>query len=124
MKSVKGIFLAGFLLVGVLALALAAALPSSAQAAACPTPITTGTVLTADCDGSIDITADGVTLDCAGYTITGAGAGSGILLDGRTGVTVKNCNVTGFSFGIVLQDSSGNTLSDNTTNVNVRLPYR
>jgi hypothetical protein len=73
--------------------------------------ITTDTTLTEDHDaGSVDVgiefAADDVTLDCAGYTVSGGGIGSGILIEGHTGVTVKNCLVTAFSSGIVIGGSS------------------
>jgi len=86
--------------------------------ATCPSPITTTTTLTADCTSSIEITADNVTLDCNQHTITGSGSSNGINLVSRSGVTVKNCNVTGFSVGIKLDASNGNTLTGNTANSN------
>jgi parallel beta-helix repeat protein len=63
------------------------------------------------------IAADGVTLDCAGHTVSGA-SGWGISLRDRTGVTVRNCRVTGFTDGIVLERSSGNTLDGNHARTN------
>jgi parallel beta-helix repeat protein len=75
--------------------------------------------------GSVEIEADDVTLDCAGHTISGPGTRAeddygfvGILLYGRTGVTVRNCRVSGFDYGILLtarlgSGSDGNRLIDN-----------
>ena len=63
--------------------------------------ITADTTLTADHNGQIRIEADGVTLDCAGYNVTGPGVGTlttGINLVGSTGVTVKNCHVSKLDF--------------------------
>jgi len=37
----------------------------------------------------ITIDADNIILDGAGYSITGSGSGSGVYLNGRSGVTVK-----------------------------------
>ena len=73
------------------------------------------------CSGSgLVIGASGITLDCAGSTITGTytNTGYGIDLEGYTGVTVENCNVRGFEFGFLLGGSSSNTLTGNTANNN------
>jgi len=93
--------------------------------------ITTDTTLTEDYFGQIIIEADGVTLDGDGHMIIGPSPGIyihdpnikwgvtiGILLEGRTGVTVKNCRVTGFATGFYLYDSDENTLQGNTANDN------
>lgn len=75
------------------------------------------TTLTADHNGSVFIGANNVTLDCAGHTITGSRRGSsvhGINVPGRTGVTVKNCVVTGFSAGFLISRSDANTFTNNT----------
>ena len=105
--------------------------------------ITTDTTLTEDYfNTTIVIGADGVTLDGDGHTIVGPGLDvdfigdpnmdtnkdpywmeelnmpAGILLEGRTGVTVKNCRVTDFVYGFFLNGSSGNTLQGNTANNN------
>ena len=87
--------------------------------------VTSDTILRDDHQGSVEVEADDVTLDCAGHTISGPGTRAedeygfvGILLDGRTGVTVKNCRVSGFDYGILLtarlgSGSDGNRLVDN-----------
>jgi parallel beta-helix repeat protein len=85
-------------------------------------PSGTTVVLTADvgpCLGredGLDIGANGIILDCAGYTISGSIAYStaGIALDRTANVTVKNCNVTGFVRDFFLSFSFNNTLSGNT----------
>ena len=76
--------------------------------------ITANTVLIQDHFGDIVIASDGITLDCAGFTVTGSGSGSGIRVEARTGTTVKNCVVTGFNTGFDLFLSDGNTFTDNT----------
>ncbi len=53
--------------------------------------VSTDTSLSETHHGDVVIAADGVTLDCNGHTISGGGLNMGILLDGRTRVTVKNC---------------------------------
>ena len=80
--------------------------------------INTNTTLTENHNGDIIIGVDGVTLDCAGYTVTGPGDGLGIFLDNRTGVTVKNCDVTNFSEGIAISGQGGNTLTGNIARLN------
>lgn len=65
--------------------------------------------------------ANGITLDCAGHTISGTGTNDtsvGIHLTGITSVTVKNCYVTEFWYGLVLNDSSNNTFSGNKADNN------
>ena len=63
----------------------------------------------------INITADDVELNCAGYTITGDNSyGDGIVLTGVTGVTVKNCNIINFSTGINFTIANNATILNNT----------
>jgi len=99
--------------------------------------ITTDTTLTEDHFGEIVIDADGVTLDGDGHMVIGPGPDIfiwdpnmedlswpiGILIEGRTGVTVKNCHVTGFGDGFFLNDSDGNTLKANTANDNAFIGF-
>ena len=93
-----------------------------AQPVACNTTITANTTLPANigpCSGNgIVVGTNGITLDCAGHTISGRSSqtGKGIYLDGRTNVKVGNCNVAAFHYGFDLQGSSNNTLSGNTVN--------
>ena len=89
----------------------------------CNQTIIENVTLTADilnCSGNaLNIRADFITLDCDGHTLTGIGPGSnGIVIIGRTEVTVTNCHVSNFSLGFLLLSSSNNTLSDNTANDN------
>ena len=104
---------------------LVLALSGVSFALSCGDTITTSTTLTASdpvvnniCPGNgIIVGASGITLDCAGYNLSGDGIGDfqyGILLpSGITDVTVKNCNVTRFFLGIGLNSASGNTLASN-----------
>lgn len=62
----------------------------------------------------LTIGADNITLNCSELEIVGDPNDDGILLEDRTGVTVRNCRVTGFVDGIQLLFSSGNTLVFNT----------
>jgi hypothetical protein len=47
--------------------------------------------LRGDVTEPIVISGDRLTLDCAGHAIVGSGAGNGIELQARRGVTIKNC---------------------------------
>jgi parallel beta-helix repeat protein len=63
----------------------------------------------------LSIGANNITLNCNGREMSGEDdAEAGILLDVRTGVTVRNCKIRGFSRGIWLIASSDNKLLSNT----------
>lgn len=88
--------------------------------------VTEDTTLTGDvgpCDGhGIVVRADDVTLDLNGYTVTGAKRvveQVGILLDGVSGVTVKNGTVTGFDAGVSIEGGGGNTVTGMNVHGNV-----
>lgn len=81
--------------------------------------VKTDAVLSSDISAAgtcFTIDADNIVLDCAGHSITGKGGlqNSGILLQGRKGVTVKNCEVIGFGDGIYLTSTKDSTISGNT----------
>jgi parallel beta-helix repeat protein len=77
--------------------------------------LTEKTRLSTDHFGSIDIVADGVTLDCDGHSIVNPGFYPfGITVIGQSKVTVKNCHISGFIEGISLTDTSDSTVVDNT----------
>jgi len=92
--------------------------------------VTSDTTLRDDHQGSVEVEADDVTLDCAGHTISGPGTRAedeygfiGLLLDGRTGVTLRNCRVSGFDYGILLtarlgSGSDRNRIINNLTSGN------
>lgn len=77
----------------------------------------TGTLII-DVSETIQIDDDNLTLDGDGFTITGPGWGHGVHANSRAGVTIKNLNVQGFSHGIYIGYSNGNTLTGNTSNLN------
>jgi parallel beta-helix repeat protein len=89
-----------------------------------PGPSTTGTLTVTESTtliqnhkGNIVIAADNITLDCAGHTLIGPGRTfgfTGIDINQRTGVTVRNCVVQDFSSGIVVRQSDGNTFTANS----------
>jgi len=76
--------------------------------------------LTADligCTGTagLEIVSNDVVLDCNGHSITGtASSFAGILVFNRSGLTIKNCTVTGFPFGLYLSGVTSSTVSGNT----------
>ena len=76
--------------------------------------------LSTDVNETIQIDEDNLTLDGAGYTVTGTGTSYGIYLYERTAVTVRNVNVEEFSYGIGLYNSTGNTVTNNNTSCNNR----
>jgi len=70
----------------------------------------------------MDIQANNVTLDCQGHTIDGIGTTNtyGIYVyrssSQNTNVTIRNCNVQDWEYGIQLTFSSSNTITNNTAN--------
>jgi len=97
--------------------------PSGPVGLACGSNITSDTTLTADmncADTALFISADHVTLDCNGSTITGAGLGNGIDNSGGYDyTTVENCNITGFGSGIDFENgASYGTIINNTASSN------
>jgi parallel beta-helix repeat protein len=63
-------------------------------------------------DGLV-IGANGITLDCDDLSLTGSGIDDGILISGKSGVTVKNCFISGFADGIEADYCDGLTLKSN-----------
>ena len=80
--------------------------------------ITEDTTLTENHEGNIIIDADGVTLDCHFFTVSGTGSGNGIELTNRSGVRVRRCNVQGFTFGFDINFSSDNMFEENMSENN------
>jgi parallel beta-helix repeat protein len=71
-------------------------------------------VVSAACVGlGLSLGADDITLNCNGRQITGDLTNAGILLEGRTGVTVRNCKLATCDVGIDMLASSGNALLGN-----------
>lgn len=74
--------------------------------------------LTGNVSGPIVVEESNLTLDGAGYTVTGGGSGDGIFLYNKTGVTVENVTVEGFTNGIYLALGHDNVLTCNTVSSN------
>jgi parallel beta-helix repeat protein len=83
-------------------------------------PCTLTATLTGDVYETIQIDSDGITLDGGGFSAIGAGSGYGVYLNGRTGVTITDLTVEGFSYGIYLYGSSNNNPTNNTASNNNR----
>jgi len=75
-------------------------------------------IFTADINASIVVEKDNIVVDGAGYTLQGTGSGTGIDLSYRNNVTLKNVEVTNFTYGIYLGLSSNNTVTGNTASTN------
>ena len=91
---------------------------ASAGHVSCGQTITQNTVLDSNVgpcsDNGIIVGANDITLDLNGFAVFGTsspGDGAGILLEGRTGVTVRNGQVMLFNGGVVLDGGSDNTVS-------------
>lgn len=123
-KSLRNVALV--LSLSLLSLAALAGVASAAHVG-CGQVITESTVLDADvgpCTGTgLVVGADGVTLDLGGHRVFGvvgaSGEGAGILLDGRTGVSVKNGSVTDFDAGIAVLGGGANKISGITARDNI-----
>jgi len=62
----------------------------------------------------IVLDSDGITLDGAGHSVSAPSISYGIYASSRTGLTVKNVQVSGPSYGIALHYSATSTVSGNT----------
>ena len=90
---------------------------AAAAHVACGATVSTSIVLDADvgpCSaGGLVVTADNITINLNGHRLfgrAGSGDGIGILLVGRTGVTVQNGTVRDFDAGVVIDRGRANTV--------------
>jgi len=59
------------------------------------------------------------TFDCQGNSITGNGSGYGVLLFlNNNNITIRNCNISNFSYGFNLNGVANSTIINNTINSN------
>jgi hypothetical protein len=56
---------------------------------------------------AITIAVDDVTIDLAGFALVGSGSGSGIYMNGRNNVEIRNGTVRDFNYGIYENSSNG-----------------
>jgi len=68
-------------------------------------------------DGLV-IERDNIVVNGAGRTLQGSGKGIGVVLQGRTNVTIKNMIITAFTSGIKLDNSLKGNISSNTITAN------
>ncbi|MHB8793559.1 MAG: beta strand repeat-containing protein, partial [Thermoleophilia bacterium] len=135
--SSKGFLVLGFLVFAVLLFNLAftqnaqaasaKVINASATGGECTTvgtwdAATKTCTLTADIDATgkngIEITADGITLDGNGHSVTGSGGfTTGVSLSVRNNVTVKNLTVSNFNYGFYLLFSNNSKIFNNNTTV-------
>jgi parallel beta-helix repeat protein len=108
----------------VMSLLAVPAAPASAAVVTCGTVVTTSIRLSSNlgpCPGDALIAgANNITIDLGGYTISGAGAGAGVRVAQRTGVTVTNGTIEGFHTGVVLDESTNSTVSKLVLRDNIR----
>jgi parallel beta-helix repeat protein len=74
--------------------------------------------LTTNVNETIQIDEDNLTLDGAGYSVTGSATGHGIYMADRVNVVVTNLNISNFTNGIYMNNCSGSSVSlcDSTGN--------
>lgn len=81
--------------------------------------------LVGDVNDPIVVERDNIVVDGAGYTVQGTGIEDGILLEGRSNVTIKNAKVQTFRNGIKVHASSDITIYrniiTNTTRFGIKL---
>ena len=64
-------------------------------------------------NGVIIINASNIILDCNNATLNGTGTGYGIYNTGFNDVTLKNCKITNYVYGIYVNDSNLNNILNN-----------
>jgi parallel beta-helix repeat protein len=87
--------------------------------------------LTGNIDQTIAIMGDNIVLDGNGYTLEGSGKGTGVFLQAKTGVTIRNLKITGFEYGVKStwyfygsdNNLHGNTISNCTFTSNTKGIY-
>ncbi|RJQ21527.1 DUF11 domain-containing protein, partial [Candidatus Woesearchaeota archaeon] len=90
----------------------------------CGSILTSDTTLSANLsttDTCFNITTSNIVIDCAGYNISGNGATdrTAFNLTGVTNVTIRNCNIEDFYYGVWVTNGSNYTIAENnnlTTN--------
>jgi parallel beta-helix repeat protein len=70
-------------------------------------------------DGLIQIAGDNITLDGSGVFINGIdSSGYGIVMNGRSGLTLSHFDIRGFDYGIDIQNSTGVTIENSNISGN------
>jgi parallel beta-helix repeat protein len=77
------------------------------------------TSLADTCSGDgLVIGANNITLDCAKFALRGDDTGTGVVVSGTSGVTVKRCTISGFDTGVTVEYSTEFTIDTNTVQDN------
>lgn len=63
--------------------------------------------------GVLIVQIDSLTLDCNGAVLIGGDSGFGILVNGLDGITINNCTIQNYSYGLRLIESIGSQILDN-----------
>ncbi len=66
------------------------------------------------------ITADDVTFDCAGYTVTGNNSGFAIYANGRENLVIRDCVIQNFSDAIHFDKTNVSLVTNNTARYNIQ----
>jgi len=74
--------------------------------------------LTDNINEPIVVERDNVVVDGVGFKVQGTGNETGILLSGRTNVTIRNMEVRGFDYGILFSGVSNSSIYANTITAN------
>ena len=65
-------------------------------------------------ENGLNINASNIILDCQGYSIIGTGVGMGINITNLTNITIINCTLINFTYGILANISNAVNLTGNT----------
>jgi len=73
-------------------------------------------VFTDNIEGGYELVVenDAIVIDGAGYSLIGLGTGTGVFIQGRQHITLRNLVVKNFEVGIILENSGLCTIQDNT----------
>jgi parallel beta-helix repeat protein len=66
----------------------------------------------------LKINASHVTLSCNGHRISGTGSGAGILIRNKADVEIKDCIISNFETGVLIEGGSQNRINSNTMSDN------
>jgi parallel beta-helix repeat protein len=86
---------------------------------ACGDSVSDDVVMTSNLDCSsysgnaLVVDSDNILIDCDGYSISGSGSYTGINLNSRTNVTIKNCSISNFYDGIYMGYTDGSHILSN-----------
>jgi len=60
-----------------------------------------------------NITADDITFNCNNNAVIGNGSGYGFIMDGRSGISIINCNINAFDNSIAVMSTNNSLFQDN-----------